>query len=616
MLCVVYSTFPMNTLADILKLNPLEFDSHWREIDQIIFSLPTLPEQIAAWEAINNRMTGHPVSKGMPYFRLGHLHLLNDSDAKQAIEFLELAYREDVRFGPDVGKVPQRMGAYRLLALTKGFLQYLEERKNWEAEQLRPPHRQIIIRTLLAVYDKSLAHFLDLEGHTYQSFFRLMQDKNLTRFAIENYFCAENLLELFFTSGSHISRHTVEYPLARAVIGLFGGVLEAILTDKLPNLKGPTLGILVKEAHDAGTAKVGTKIAALSSMMLYLRNHIHPDRDISREAYFIDINVAKGCKVALDWVISDLSAAIELEQRTAPEPAANDPPAAVYKYLTADRATSILERLQIRFSQASILNDATELKPPFKGIATESDVKTLLTDRLRQIYPGLVERVESSLPPDVAARLIDDVMSRGAAQAEANLPANASKIYDSLDKNFGVLSLSETPSDSLLWGYYGDGGYGFLIEFDPRHKWFWAQKEAKDNFRHLRRVLYVFERPQKYLVDTDENDALYTKGVEWEHEKEWRIIRNFNDAVVKVGPDQYGKDVLLFAIPPECIRSIVIGYRAKSDSIEKIRGIVSRNSALAHVRFQKAVLSKGMITIHPMEEPNSQRASAADTNAD
>jgi len=42
-------------------------------------------------------------------------------------------------------------------------------------------------------------------------------------------------------------------------------------------------------------------------MMLYLRNHIHADRDASRRAYFIDINVAKDCKVALDWVIADLS---------------------------------------------------------------------------------------------------------------------------------------------------------------------------------------------------------------------------------------------------------------------------------------------------------------------
>lgn len=148
-------------------------------------------------------------------------------------------------------------------------------------------------------------------------------------------------------------------------------------------------------------------------------------------------------------------------------------------------------------------------------------------------------------------------------------------------------------------GYYGDGGYGFLIHFDPNHKWFWAQKEARDDFRHLRQVIYVSERPAKYVSETNGTDALYSKGVEWEHEKEWRIIRNFNDAVVKTGPDQYGKDVLLFAIPPDCIQSVVIGYRAKPESIEKIHEVVSRNPALRHVKFQRAVMTGNVITLAP-----------------
>src|SRR5271155_664253 len=126
-------------------------------------------------------------------------------------------------------------------------------------------------------------------------------------------------------------------------------------------------------------------------------------------------------------------------------------PAALYKYLNADRTTTVLENLQIRFSQASVRNDATELKPVVKGIATQSDLKRLLTDRLREKYPGLVERVEQSLPSDVAAQLIDNVLRKGVAQAEEALPQNEKKIHDSLDTNFGVLSLSETPTNSLLW---------------------------------------------------------------------------------------------------------------------------------------------------------------------
>lgn len=296
----------MLTLEDILKLDPLVLDAHWRKIDQVVGGLRSPDEQIGAWEAIADYLKSHPVSKGMPYFRLGHIHLLHDPDAAQAIKYLELAYQEDLKYGPETGKTPHRMGAYRLLALTKGYMEYAEDKNNWERDQLHAPHRAIVIRTLLALYDRSLAHILDLEGHTYQSFFAIMHDKNLTRFAIENYFCAEHLIELFFVSGAHIPRFTDEYPLSRSIVGLFGGVLEAILADQLPNFRGGTLGTLITEAKNADIIRVGTKLGALSSMMLYPRNHVHPDRDAARTAYFIDINVAKGCKVALDWVIADL----------------------------------------------------------------------------------------------------------------------------------------------------------------------------------------------------------------------------------------------------------------------------------------------------------------------
>jgi hypothetical protein len=297
---------PPSTLDEVLNLLPAQFDTHWKQIDAIIAALPAYSEQIAAWQAVLARLQPHPFSKGMPYFRLGVLHLLTDPDAMRALQELELAYLEDKHYGPDAGKISHQMGAYRLLALTKDFLSYLESEKDWKAEQLKSPHRGVVIRTLLATYDRSLAHILDPEGHSYQSFFRLIQDRNLTRFAIENYFCAEHLIESFHLAGTHISGRHDEYALARAIIGLFGGVLEAILADKLPDSGSYTLEFLIRDAHARGIIQVGTKLAAFSSMMLYLRNHIHADRDASRRAYFVDINVAKGCKVALDWVIADL----------------------------------------------------------------------------------------------------------------------------------------------------------------------------------------------------------------------------------------------------------------------------------------------------------------------
>jgi hypothetical protein len=288
----------------------------WREIDKIVMGVSE-GDQVIEWLRVGKALENIPVGKGHPYFRLGVLHLLRDSSEKKAVDFLEQAYREDERYAPAAGLQPHRMGAYRLLALVKSYFLYLNDKKKqkftkgnkigWEAEQFAGNTRRPQISTLLTVYDRSLVHPLDLEGHTYQSFFELVKDRSLCRFAIENYFCSEALITLLLVEGQAAFRNTNEYPISRAIIGLLGGVIEAILSDSIPKQKKSlTLGMLMQEAYKAGIIKQGSRLAALCSLLLYLRNHVHAERDAARTQYFIDLNVARGSKSALDWVVSDL----------------------------------------------------------------------------------------------------------------------------------------------------------------------------------------------------------------------------------------------------------------------------------------------------------------------
>jgi len=69
---------------------------------------------------------------------------------------------------------------------------------------------------------------------------------------------------------------------------------------------GKTLGSILAEAYKQGILKLDTRIAALSSLLCFMRNHVHPDENIKRQHYFINMEVAKGCKAALDWTISEL----------------------------------------------------------------------------------------------------------------------------------------------------------------------------------------------------------------------------------------------------------------------------------------------------------------------
>jgi hypothetical protein len=267
-------------------------------------------------------------------------------------------------------------------------------------------------------------------------------------------------------------------------------------------------------------------------------------------------------------------------------------PTHLYKYLPSSRAMDVLANLRIRFSQVSVMNDALEFKPIIRAVADREHLERVIEERFRLLYPGRLEQIEQMLPREKAEQLIKESISKTADLAEANLHKSIAIIYEVNDKNFGILSLSEDPTNLLMWAHYAQGGQGFLIEFDSTHSWFWAKTGENDDLRHLRRVSYAPSRTEVYLLELTGQDYLYTKGREWEYEKEWRIIRNFNDAVSKVGPDDQGKDVLLFAIPPDCLRGIVIGYRAKLESVERLQNIVAANPQLKHVVFSDAVLNE------------------------
>jgi len=304
----------MGNLQDILTLDPKDWHAQWSEIDKVIRQLPSRAEQIKAWEQICealSKVTDEILSlKGHPCFRLGTLQLLEDGDENKGLSYLELAYKEDQRYAElkRNGTRPEERAAYRLLAIIKDFFAYLRSKKptDWESKLLMPNSRKVLIPILFSIYDLSTTHALDMPSFTVLDFKRLIENDGLRRFAGENYFCAQDLLEMFTVEGQHIDKINGRYPLGRATVGMIGGVLEAIWLDRLPGIQKGTLGQLLRLAYEKGVLQPDTNLAALSSLLVYMRNHLHPGLDVQRLQYFIDMNVAKGCKVALDMSISDL----------------------------------------------------------------------------------------------------------------------------------------------------------------------------------------------------------------------------------------------------------------------------------------------------------------------
>jgi hypothetical protein len=284
----------------------------WHRLDALIEALPE-NERLRQWNHVAQELEARRIPNGHPHFRLGILHLISDSDETTGIQHLQKAYEQDQLFADSTP--PQRKAAYRVLGLVKDFLADLRTKKKkskWQMDQLQPPHRRVLITTLLAVYDESTKHLLDAPLLTYKAFFSLLSDQDLTRFAAQNYYCAHGLLEMVMVKSGQAFLSNNEYALSRALVGLYGGVLEAILADKLGNRGQGTLGEMINEAHKAGFLNLGTGLCALATVVLYFRNHVHANKDIVRKDYFIDINVAKSLKAATDWVIVEL-----IKQKTA-----------------------------------------------------------------------------------------------------------------------------------------------------------------------------------------------------------------------------------------------------------------------------------------------------------
>jgi hypothetical protein len=104
-------------------------------------------------------------------------------------------------------------------------------------------------------------------------------------------------------------------------------------------------------------------------------------------------------------------------------------------------------------------------------------------------------------------------------------------------------------------------------------------------------------------LDVTELDFLYTKWDAWRDEHEWRIIRCFNDAkMISDKRDPYGNDVILFAIPPDAIKSVILGFSAEPELEEGVRGILANNPNLNHLQVKRASQSveTGQVTILPM----------------
>lgn len=216
----------------------------------------------------------------------------------------------------------------------------------------------------------------------------------------------------------------------------------------------------------------------------------------------------------------------------------------LYKYLPPERKTYLSDGL-LRFTPPSALNDPYEVLPGISDEALEESF-TLVKSKYSEM-PEHLRNLENDPSPFI----------------EYYLKQCMGKINNSL----GILSLSESWNNPLMWSHYTDSHQGLCIGFNSKHSFFAVNKigETKQGMIALP-VKYSDRRfvlTAKKMNMKDVHDVLYVKSLDWKYEKEVRVIATLDKAVKIVDATPF--NISLFNVPHDAICEIIIGLRATQE---------------------------------------------------
>lgn len=259
----------------------------------------------------------------------------------------------------------------------------------------------------------------------------------------------------------------------------------------------------------------------------------------------------------------------------------------LYKYVTRERL-DVLRKLRIRFTQPSHQNDVFELRPAVMRFRDSVAARQALTGPLSEEWDRQFSaKIASRLGPQAVAELEKRrpgylASLRETALAAADDESDQARREDMRQRldSLGILSLSETPADLLMWAHYAANHTGFVFEFDDGHPWFWAPRPDGDDCGNLRKVNYSDQPSSLNLSELKATEVFYTKATKWAYEKEWRIIRPLAESSMRLG-----SGIFLFGMPPTLITGVVAGLRSSNESLRELDGIFRSNPDLAHVRI-------------------------------
>ena len=282
-------------------------------------------------------------------------------------------------------------------------------------------------------------------------------------------------------------------------------------------------------------------------------------------------------------------------------------PSTLYKYVSPSRL-SILEKLEIRFTQPSALNDPFEFNFLFTDpVSPEelrrqfmaTDLDKMAQEAISNLPPSQQKLGELLMPGTFAEAIKETIANMFLSDELEKFHGNIirphtqtlkKEIWDAFNRSIGILSLSSNCTSAPMWASYADNSRGIVLGFDTSSQFFNRQRSDSDEMYHLRKVVYEDRLPGGTLAETP-SDFLILKSKSWEYENEWRMLAPL-EAADNSFTTPTGDNVFLFAIPPTAISQVILGLHTDKETTEKVQKNLSNNPTLSHIEIKK--IRKGL----------------------
>ena len=259
----------------------------------------------------------------------------------------------------------------------------------------------------------------------------------------------------------------------------------------------------------------------------------------------------------------------------------------LYKYLSGN-LIKVIQNAQIRYTQFAEFNDPFEMKPNINKIVTDEEAKFLVGEKLKE-YEEVLSFLEKN--DGTNRKAVFNAMISGIEDLTPTfIPMIKNQMEKTFNEKIGVLCLTESKDSLLMWAHYAERHTGYVIGFDCKDKWFNCRISKNDDFRDLRKVEYIENRPTLTLHDMESKDIFFCKSKEWAYEKEWRIIKPLDAANYIEPRNPY--PICLFSFPREIIKEIILGCMISNENKSNILKILRENKEYKDVMVYQSELDK------------------------